>query len=77
MSLQAEVERVLALLKGPVYSVSERMVHGEYCRHFVLTHSPTIAALAERLAVAEERVRVLENNVIERQAWSDIQDRQL
>ena len=41
------------------------------------SQASSIFNLTSRLAVAEERVRVLENNVIERQAWSDIQDRQL
>ena len=44
-------------------------------------HGPTIAALAERLADAEEKVRVLEAEKAEKvrsaQAWSDIADRQM
>jgi len=62
--LQAEVERVLALSELAISSDGDdpvRQIFRQAAAGLIMKHGPTIAALAERLAVAEERVRVLGN----------------
>ncbi len=61
MSLQAEVERVLALSELVDRTLATRWHYEEAALSLIRTHGPEIAAQAERLAVAEERVRVLES----------------